>query len=160
MEIHKSKQICIQKNIANTDLISSINDADIENPIHQNVISNFKDTEFSKTFKPILFFNFGNLNLRKAIILSFFLFFLLVFVSASDEGIVTINLNSSISWWNESILAYGKAEYSNGTPIQNTEVKIFVEKEIVCPSTNSTGDWSCIFTAPKEIKKYQIFVEV
>lgn len=44
------KQFCIQKNIAITDLISSINDADIENPIHQNVISNFKDTEFSKTF--------------------------------------------------------------------------------------------------------------
>lgn len=98
--------------------------------------------------------------MKSLLILSFFLFFLLVFVSASDEGIVTINLNSSISWWNESILAYGKAEYSNGTPIQNTEVKIFVDKEIVCPSTNSTGDWSCIFTAPKEIKKYQIFVEV
>ncbi|MEM7825276.1 MAG: hypothetical protein QW412_00245 [Candidatus Aenigmatarchaeota archaeon] len=92
------------------------------------------------------------------LVLLFFLLFL-AFVYASGE-IITLNLNSSTSWWKDSILAYGEAKYSDGTPIQNAEVKIFVDKEIDCPNTNSSGEWFCSFEAPNEIKKYQVFVNV
>jgi hypothetical protein len=44
------KNYCSDKRIAITDLISSINDADQENPSHFEIISKFKDTEFAKTF--------------------------------------------------------------------------------------------------------------
>lgn len=94
------------------------------------------------------------------LVLSFLLLIFLTLVSASEEGIVSINLNSSISWWQDNILAYGEAKYLNGSPIKDAEVKIFVDREIVCSSTDSNGKWSCVFDAPKEVKKYQVFVEV
>ncbi|MEM5794485.1 MAG: hypothetical protein QXS48_00375 [Candidatus Aenigmatarchaeota archaeon] len=89
-----------------------------------------------------------------------FLLIFLVFAYASEEGIVTLNLNSSVSWWQDTILAYGEAKDFNGMPIQNAEVKIFVDREITCPNTNSTGHWSCVFNAPEEIKNHQIFVNI
>ncbi|MGC8812740.1 MAG: hypothetical protein ACP5O8_04135 [Candidatus Aenigmatarchaeota archaeon] len=97
--------------------------------------------------------------MKLLLVLSFFLLFFLTFVSASEE-IVTLNLNSSISWWQDSILAYGKAQYSDGTPISDAKVKIFVDKEIDCPNTSSNGEWFCVFEAPSEIKKYQVFVDI
>jgi hypothetical protein len=98
--------------------------------------------------------------MKLLLILPFLLLFFLTFVLASEEEIITINLNSSTSWWQDSILAYGKASYSNGSPIQNAEVRLFIDKEISCPNTTYNGEWSCIFSAPKEIKKYQVIVEV
>jgi hypothetical protein len=44
------KHFCAQKKIAITDLISSINDANQEDPTHFEIISKFKDTEFAETF--------------------------------------------------------------------------------------------------------------
>ncbi len=96
----------------------------------------------------------------KILLVLFLLSIFLTFVYASEEGIVTINLNSSTSWWQDTILAYGEAKYLNGSPIKDAEVKIFVDREIVCPKTNADGKWSCVFNAPKEIKKYQVLVEV
>ncbi|MEM5882739.1 MAG: hypothetical protein QXQ77_00660 [Candidatus Aenigmatarchaeota archaeon] len=89
-----------------------------------------------------------------------FLLIFLVFAYASGDGTVTLNLNSSISWWQDAILAYGEAKDSSGRPLENAEVKIFVEKEIACPNTNSTGHWLCVFSAPEEIKNYKVLVSV
>jgi hypothetical protein len=44
------KSFCSQNGIVITDLISSINDADQTNPLHNEIISKFKDTEFANTF--------------------------------------------------------------------------------------------------------------
>jgi hypothetical protein len=44
------KKFCVKNQIVLTDLISSINDADQDNPHHYEVISKFKDTEFANTF--------------------------------------------------------------------------------------------------------------
>ncbi len=44
------KKFCSLKKIVITDLISSINDANEENPIHFEIISKFKDTEFAENF--------------------------------------------------------------------------------------------------------------
>ncbi|MCS7106254.1 MAG: hypothetical protein NZ942_02985 [Candidatus Aenigmarchaeota archaeon] len=96
-------------------------------------------------------------------LLLLFLIFLLIFLAfafASEEGTVTLSLNSSVSWWQDAILAYGEAKNSDGLPIQNAEVKLFVDKEITCPNTSFNGKWFCVFNAPDEIKNYNVFVKV
>ncbi len=45
------KNFCSRNQIAITDLITSINDADQENPNHFEIISKFKDTDFANTFQ-------------------------------------------------------------------------------------------------------------
>ncbi|MEM5843683.1 MAG: hypothetical protein QXX07_00225 [Candidatus Aenigmatarchaeota archaeon] len=84
----------------------------------------------------------------------------LVFAFASEEGTVTLKLNSSVSWWEDAILAYGEARDSNGLPVTNAKVKIFFDRERDCPNTSSNGQWACVFNAPEEIKNYQLFVNI
>ena len=45
------KNFCLRNQVALTDLITSINDAEEVNQYHVEVISKFRDTEFAKTFK-------------------------------------------------------------------------------------------------------------
>ena len=45
------KQFCSRKGIAVTDLLQTINDADINNPIHVQAISGYKDTTIAANFQ-------------------------------------------------------------------------------------------------------------
>jgi hypothetical protein len=47
------KEFCSLKNIVITDLITSINDANEENPEHFEIISKFRDADFANYFKEI-----------------------------------------------------------------------------------------------------------
>ena len=55
------KNFCMDKKIAITDLIASINDAEQNNINHFNIISNFKDKEFESEFNDFEFTDIINL---------------------------------------------------------------------------------------------------
>lgn len=79
---------------------------------------------------------------------------------ASDSGKVTIELNASKVWWNDSIMASGVAKYLDGGGIRGT-----VELEVdgihkICPETDENGEWSCVFNAPTKIGSFIVRVTI
>lgn len=78
---------------------------------------------------------------------------------ASSEGTVTINLNATRVWWNDSVRASGVAKYSNGMGIVGT-VNLTVGSDTYnCPDT-SDGNWTCVFNAPTRIGDYLVKVRI
>jgi hypothetical protein len=72
---------------------------------------------------------------------------------------VTITLNATKVWWNDSVSASGIAKYANGTGISGT-VNLTVDgKTYICPDT-SDGNWSCVFNAPLRIGSYLVTVKI
>ncbi|MEM5852779.1 MAG: hypothetical protein QW228_00155 [Candidatus Aenigmatarchaeota archaeon] len=97
----------------------------------------------------------------KLLILSLIIIFLLsVFSIALNSGSVTINLNSTKVWWNDSVKANGIAKYSNGTGVSGS-VSLSVDGvNYSCPPTDAYGNWSCIFNAPSRIGSFLVTVTV
>jgi hypothetical protein len=99
----------------------------------------------------------------KVVILILILIIFLLFISFSfaTEGTVTISLNASKVWWNDTVNASGVATYSSGSPIHGN-VSISLDSTIYsCPSTNAaTGYWNCTFNAPLELGIYIVLVNV
>jgi len=88
---------------------------------------------------------------------------LLMFISitlAANEGTVTIGLNSTKVWWNDTINASGRATYSNGTAISGTFVLKVGDIQECSHILATNGFWNCTFRAPDEIKAYTILVNV
>lgn len=78
---------------------------------------------------------------------------------ASNSGTVTIALNATKVWWNDSIKASGIAKYNNGSGIAGA-VEIKVDNlNFNCPDT-SDGNWSCEFKAPNRIGSYVVTVTI
>jgi hypothetical protein len=79
-----------------------------------------------------------------------------------EEGIaVTISLNDSSVWWNDTVNASGFATYSSGNPISGTVSVTLDETVHSCPSTNAaTGFWNCTFKAPAELGAFTALVTV
>ena len=100
--------------------------------------------------------------MRNLLLFALILPFLLLSSSiAQSNGYVTINLNSSKTWWNDSLLAYGVARYSNGLPITDATVSLFLNNESKsCPNTNSNGEWECDFKAPLELGDFEVSVRI
>jgi len=72
-----------------------------------------------------------------------------------SQGIVTIGLNSSKVWWNDSVFASGILQYTNGTAISGDSYTFYMNGISQCGgSTNSSGGWSCTFRAPIEIGSF------
>jgi len=69
---------------------------------------------------------------------------------------LTIFLNSSKVWWNDSIYASGSAVYANGTMDSSDTYTFYINEISQCGgTTNSSGGWSCTFRAPIEINSYE-----
>jgi hypothetical protein len=95
-------------------------------------------------------------------LLTFLLLFfslLIAFSFASTQDIVTIALNATNVWWNDTINASGIAKYVNGSGISGTVNLVVDGKTYDCPAT-SDGNWSCIFNAPVKIGTYLVTVKI
>ncbi|MEM5854785.1 MAG: hypothetical protein QXJ14_02145 [Candidatus Aenigmatarchaeota archaeon] len=89
-----------------------------------------------------------------------FMFLLFALSMASNPGTVTITLNATKVWWNDSVKASGIAKYSNGTGISGT-VNLTVDGiNHSCPPTDVNGNWNCTFNAPLKIGSFLVTVTV
>lgn len=97
-------------------------------------------------------------------ILAFFTIMLLLFIAtslAATTGTVTIGLNVSSVWWNDSVNASGFAKYPNETVVSNGTLSLIVDgKTYSCPNSNSNGLWNCSFRAPINLGSYSVMVNV
>lgn len=76
---------------------------------------------------------------------------------------VSIVLNNTEPWWNESVLARVHAERIDGSPVQGGDVNITVNQTLVCSNktaTDSNGNYSCIFNAPAQLGLYYVYAYV
>jgi len=74
---------------------------------------------------------------------------------------ITLYLNSSYYWWNEGVKIYGSVKRSDGTPIIFSDLKAYVEQNLVCNTTTDiNGNYACEFTAPSSIGNYSVVVEI
>jgi len=89
------------------------------------------------------------------------LFFFISQSFAASDGTVTVDLNATNVWWNDSVLVSGTATYSNGTSISDAGVEIFVDDELSCSTTTlPNGDYNCSFYSPFELGTYTVLVNV
>ena len=96
-------------------------------------------------------------------LLVFFLLLLLLlpFVFAVSPGTIIISLNSTNIWWNDALNASGTAKYPNQTGIAaGTVTAAIAGRTYDCPATTSTGNWYCVFNAPKELGSYTLTITV
>jgi len=68
---------------------------------------------------------------------------------------ITIFLNISKVWWNDSVYASGIKIYSNGTIGSGDSYTFYINGVSQCSgTTNSSGGWSCTFRVPIEIGSF------
>jgi len=92
-----------------------------------------------------------------------FLFLVLIFLlkfSLSQNGVVTINLNSTNFWWNDSLLIYGKVLNSTNQPISNALVKVKLLDQTCETYSLQDGSYNCTLLAPLELGTYRLWVNV
>jgi len=89
-----------------------------------------------------------------------FLLLLAVFSVATTSDRVTISLNATKVWWNDTVNATGVATYANGTGIDGTVSLSVDSTSYSCSPTYSGGNWNCTFNAPNEIGSYTVTVTV
>ena len=95
-------------------------------------------------------------------LLTFLSLLFLIFIALSfalPQDTVTITLNSTKVWWNDSVKASGIAKYANGTGISGTVNLKIGDNTYSCPSTDD-GNWSCVFNAPLKIGSYVVTVNI
>ena len=95
--------------------------------------------------------------------LPIFWFFVLIFLlnfSLSQNGVVTINLNSTNFWWNDSLLVYGKILNSSNQPISNALVKVKLLDQTCETYSLQDGSYNCTLLAPLELGTYRLVVSV
>jgi hypothetical protein len=99
------------------------------------------------------------MKLKLLTFLFLFILLLLALSFASPQDTVTIALNATKVWWNDSVNASGIAKYANGTGISG-KVNLTVDStDYLCPDT-SDGNWSCVFNAPLKIGSYLVTVRI
>jgi len=73
---------------------------------------------------------------------------------------VSIVLNATKVWWNDSVLAQGVVLNASGLPAIGVSVNLKLNNVTQCSTTtNSSGGWNCSFTAPNEINIYTVTAE-
>lgn len=105
------------------------------------------------------------MNAKLLIFSALFLFLLIALSFAANSGTVSIELNATKVWWNDSVNASGVAKYSSGGGIIGT-VSLTVDSaaqsclDQPSPSTDTNGNWNCTFNAPAKIGSYTVTVTV
>jgi len=78
-----------------------------------------------------------------------------------QKAIVTVNLNASYYWWNQGVKVYGIAKRKDGSALSLSDVKIYLEGNLVCSNTtDNDGNYACDFKAPSSIGNYILIVNV
>jgi hypothetical protein len=100
------------------------------------------------------------MNIKVLISSGLFLLLLIALSLAASTDTVTISLNATKVWWNDTINATGVATYANGTGIGGS-VSLNVDGiSYSCSRTYSNGKWNCTFNAPLEIGSYSVTVTI
>ncbi|MBI2084038.1 MAG: hypothetical protein HYT70_00250 [Candidatus Aenigmarchaeota archaeon] len=78
---------------------------------------------------------------------------------------ITIILNTTSPNWNEGVGVQGNATRADGSAVDTSSdpanVELYVNSSLVCTTdTNSTGGYSCNFTAPAALGLYELNVTV
>jgi hypothetical protein len=78
-----------------------------------------------------------------------------------QNATVTVNLNASYYWWGEGVKVYGTAKRKDGSAVSLSDVKIYLEQNLVCnTTTDNDGNYACEFKAPSSIGNYRLLVNV
>lgn len=93
-----------------------------------------------------------------------FLFILILliltfFLVRGDLATLTINLNASSVWWNDSIEVRGKVLNSSNLPEANVNITVRLEGSFCNTTTNFEGEYLCVVKAPLELGKFDLIVE-
>ena len=99
------------------------------------------------------------------IILVFFIFVLLIFISltyAATDGYVTISLNRTSYWWNETVVSSGTANYTNGSAMADGSLAVTLSGVAYCSNNtiSAAGVWFCVFQAPNQLGTYTFSITV
>lgn len=82
-------------------------------------------------------------------------------VYAATDGYVTVGLNRTSYWWNETVISNGTANYTNGTAMSSHSFAITLNSVTYCSNTTTaTGAWVCDFQAPNQIGTYTFSITV
>jgi len=100
------------------------------------------------------------MNTRLLIFSIIFLFLIIAISLAATSDTVTISLNATKVWWNDTVNATGVATYANGTGIGGTVSLSVDSTSQSCSPTYSNGKWNCTFNAPTEIGSYTVTVTI
>jgi hypothetical protein len=78
-----------------------------------------------------------------------------------QNATVTVDLNASSYWWREGVKVYGAAKRKDRSAISLSDVKIYLERDLVCSNTtDNDGNYACGFKAPSSIGNYRLLVNV
>jgi hypothetical protein len=78
-----------------------------------------------------------------------------------QNATVTVDLNASYYWWGEGVKVYGAAKRKDRSAISLSDVKIYLERDLVCSNTtDNDGNYACEFKAPSSIGNYRLLVNV
>ncbi len=70
------------------------------------------------------------------------------FLTSVTHNLV-FQLNESVAWWGDSLLASGTLADINNRPLSGVTVSVNLSSQAQCSgSTNALGSWSCFLTAP------------
>jgi hypothetical protein len=74
---------------------------------------------------------------------------------------VTVNLNATSVGWGEPVNASGQCAYNDTGYVSSSTVRIKSGDDVKCTdATDSSGEYSCVFTAPLSLGTYAITVEL
>lgn len=77
------------------------------------------------------------------------------------RGYVKVSLNATKFWWDDGVNVSVSARRSAQEPISNSEVIIKLNSVNKCAgTTNSEGEYSCVFSVPRAIGTYNITAQV
>lgn len=93
-------------------------------------------------------------------LLSFLIIFGIFSAAVLAPNIVTYQQSSATLWWNDTININGSARYENGTGIYNAFVNITIGSSKCNNTTDGTGNYTCTFTAPKEVGTYTVHINI
>jgi len=82
------------------------------------------------------------------------------FISFASTAVVTVNLNTTSAWWNDSVMVSGNANYTNGDPISSGSVSVTVGSNICTNTTDANGAYFCSINAPLDLGTYTLLVSV
>jgi len=75
-------------------------------------------------------------------------------------NVITINLNATKVWWNDSLIASGVAKYANGASVNGSVLLSVDNTNYSCSQTDANGNWNCTFNAPIRIGVHTLTVKI
>jgi hypothetical protein len=78
-----------------------------------------------------------------------------------QNATITIDLNASEYSWGVGVNVFGQASYTDAEYVSSSDTTVKVEGQTKCTTTtDSSGQYSCAFSAPESIGNFTLFVEI